>query len=161
MRGNSIDLQTTGLVELAQELVRIANALSGPPMSAAMLKAISPVLGGAQSFAKPDTSSYKNSLRKTVEIGADYVVGVVGSPAEHAPYAVYPTRPHWPPSAPIIAWAARHGMDESAAYAIIRTIAKRGTHGDLSLPKALAQFGPGALRELEQAISEIVEGTRR
>ncbi len=62
-----------------------------------------------------------------------------------APQAVWIERGRGPgpvPLAPIKAWAARHGMDESAAYPIAKKIAESGTAPRWVLRKATERIRP-------------------
>jgi hypothetical protein len=67
-------------------------------------------------------------------------------------YVEYGTRPHWMPIAPLILWAARHGMDEGAAYAIQKKIAERGTYPQPYLFMSLDYLEPVIDRLIENAI---------
>jgi len=51
----------------------------------------------------------------------------VKAEAPHAVYIEYGTLPHYPPIAPLKAWARRKLGDESAAWAVQKKIGKEGT----------------------------------
>jgi hypothetical protein len=87
----------------------------------------------------------------------------------HPPADVYAgpvetgTRPHFPPPSALLLWVQKklHIEDEkkalSVAFAISRTIAKRGTQGAHMFDQALAQLQLMAPGIMERAIAEALE----
>lgn len=56
---------------------------------------------------------------------------IVGAGASYSPFVEKDTRPHFPPIAPLIAWATVKGFDDpvGAAWGTARKIAEKGTTG--------------------------------
>jgi len=79
-----------------------------------------------------DTGILRASIATRVTPGQEAGVLVRGEvfTGAQAPYAIYVeagTRPHWPPRAPIEAWARRKLGDASLWFVVARAIARRGT----------------------------------
>lgn len=70
---------------------------------------------------------YKGTAERSVSFEIDGKKLSVGATAAHAKYIYYGTKPHWVPIAPLKEWARWKLGDESAAWAIQRSIAKHGT----------------------------------
>lgn len=51
----------------------------------------------------------------------------IGTSLGYGKWVEHGTGPHFPPVEPLKEWARRHGMPESAAYAIALAISRRGT----------------------------------
>lgn len=87
---------------------------------------------------------------------------IVNPPADVYGAAVeYGTVPHFPPVAPLIRWVEKKfgthlsaGEQKSVAYAIARTIAKRGTAGHFMFQRAFEQGRERAETLLDQALDE-------
>ena len=91
-------------------------------------------------MARGYTPVYLGDLRDSYEFemsgGAGPVSDFVfiGSPLKYAPYVEFGTRPHWPPRAALLAWAASKGIE---VFLVQRAIATRGTFGIHMLAKAV------------------------
>lgn len=109
-----------------------------------------------------NTGALRASLGSFVWTGPDWVRGAVGSPVAYAPYVEYGTRPHWPPLAPLEAWARRKFTLGSGAEAtkearsiarrVAFAISKRGTKAARMLRHAFARAGPQLPRYVGQAV---------
>lgn len=94
------------------------------------------------------------------------VEGVVGTSLAYAAAVELGTKPHMPPVEPLVDWAQQklglRGKDaESAAWAIARTIAQRGTLGVGMFHRTwhanLAQIGTGFADCMQRILGRIAE----
>lgn len=102
----------------------------------------------------------KQSIGSEVRSLADAVIGVVGTPLSYALPVEIGTRPHFPPVAAIQDWVrVKLGLDgpegRSAAFAIARKIAKRGTKGAFMFRDALEASRAELERQLQLAVEAI------
>lgn len=119
----AVTLRLEGAPELIRRLngsARIVSAEEQRAMTASLLL----VEGAARRNAKQDTRQLMNSISSRQRRGGDALIGEVGPSARHGLYVERGTRPHWPPLAPLVGWARRHGV---SPYAVQRAIARRGT----------------------------------
>jgi len=101
-----------------------------------------------------DQGDLKGSINTKVDQDGSTVQMEVGPDAEHAPYVQFGTRPHWPPIAPLKAWARRKVGDAGFGYYVQKKIAREGTDPQdfLTGPgRKLAKETPG---RLEDAIAD-------
>jgi HK97 gp10 family phage protein len=76
-----------------------------------------------------------------------------------APYGIFVeegTRPHFPPVAPLEAWAKRKFGRPGLGYAVARAIARRGTKGHHMLRNAFEAMRPKVEPALARALSRAV-----
>lgn len=71
------------------------------------------------------------------------------------------TRPHFPPSAPLIDWAVRHGMPPSAGYAIQQKIGKEGTKPAPYLIPAYNKVAPKYKKNIDKTITRALQRANR
>lgn len=88
------------------------------------------------------------------------VIGEVGTSIAHAVPVELGTRPHFPPIAPLQDWAeAKLGLDaeaaRGAAFAIARTIAKRGTRGAFMFEHGFARARAQIVQMYDAALLRI------
>lgn len=73
------------------------------------------------------TGALERSVSSTYSASGTSFQIVIGPTAPHRAYVRDGTRPHWAPLAPLEKWAEWKLGDKSAAVAVQRSIAKRGT----------------------------------
>lgn len=88
------------------------------------------------------------------------IIGEVGTSIAHAVPVELGTRPHFPPIAPLQDWAeAKLGLDadaaRGAAFAIARTIARRGTKGAFMFQHGFARARAQVVQMYDQALLRI------
>jgi soluble lytic murein transglycosylase-like protein len=101
-----------------------------------------------------DTGAYRASAK--IETFSNGFAKRVGSDSSYARPVEFGSAPHFPPLDPIREWARRHGIPESAAYAIALNISRRGTPAKPALFPAFEQERSGfekLIREAWQTIS--------
>jgi len=81
---------------------------------------------------------------------------VVGTDVAYAPYVEYGTLPHKPPYEPIARWAHLHKLDE-AVWAIIQSIAQKGTQPKPYLRPAYEATKPEVAPLIAQRLSEVTK----
>ncbi len=171
----AIDVEVVGAEELTAELVAAAEALSPDgmvaPMKSATLyitrqakKNLSKKYGGVGTeTGGVNTGRLRNSITPQVKTHMLETVGIVGSNVKYAPFVEYPTRPHYPPIAPLIMWVRRKfGLAGramiSAAYGVQRAIGKRGTKGILFLTHAFESSTNKIIQIFDRAVKKATEG---
>ncbi len=93
-----------------------------------MTRSVIAVEGDAKRNAPVDRGQLRRSLTHTVKASGRDIVGTVGTNLLYARVVEEGRRPgSQPPTAPIAAWATRHGIPTTAAYVIARAIGRRGT----------------------------------
>ncbi len=108
----------------------------------------------------------RSSIFSEERIQGDGVLGVVGSPLEHAVYVELGTRPHFPPLEPLEDWVrVKFGYTEEAqvkgtALAIARKIAARGTLAVGMFNRTFRYYQPQIERRFEQAVQRAVDRAR-
>jgi HK97 gp10 family phage protein len=105
----------------------------------------------AKRLAAVDTGGMRSAIRAR-QVGP--LEWEVRSPRPGV-YVEFGTRPHFPPLAPITAWARRHGI-EKAAFAIARKISRVGTRAQPFMRPALEKVMP----RIRQMIDQIARGAR-
>lgn len=116
----TISIHIQGLDQLRHKL---NGAHADAPISRYLDRGAFFLQGKARAKAAVDRGQMRNS------VGTEKVSTRerrVGPSAKQGPFQEFGTRPHFPPVAPIEAWAWRHGMP-GAGYSIARKIARRGT----------------------------------
>jgi len=63
---------------------------------------------------------------------------------------------HMPPSSALVGWVRRHGMPESAAYAVARKIALRGIRARPWLSTAHTTIAPRFVKDLTAALNKLL-----
>lgn len=155
-----IDLSTAEIVarafEVAPEVAR-EELLAGVTEADALLerevKEGTPVgVGGG--------GGLRGSIGSAETVLADSVLGLVSSSAIHAQPVELGSRPHFPPVAPIRDWVEHklgisQDQSEGVAFAIARTIAKRGTKGHFMFRNAFEANELQVLQILNAAVGRI------
>jgi len=98
-------------------------------------------------------------------VAGDKVWGELGTPCVYAEPVEYGTRPHWPPSGPLVHWVERilniHGKEaETVAFLIARAISKRGTKGAHMFSKGFAAAESRVVGILDEIPEEILRQMR-
>lgn len=88
--------------------------------------------------------------------------GSITVDAPHAPFVEYGTRPHWPPTQPILDWVkAKFGLTgqqaEQAAFSIRAKIAAHGTKPRFFMRRTVQQLTKGGVvfREIEKELRKL------
>lgn len=149
-----VRVELRGVLEARAKADQVVRDLSGAPMLTAMRDATMLVTRTARQEAVVDRGLYRASIVPAIETRGAQVVGIVGSNAAHAPYAVLGSRPHWPPMQALVGWARRHGID---VFLVARAIARRGTRGDRSLIIGLERNTNQITSLLARAVTRIVD----
>jgi phage gpG-like protein len=113
-------------------------------MGAAARWAAFAVVALAQRYVKRDTGNLANSLAGEVRSVAGGVEAVAGTSVPYAADVEYGRRPggRMPPVEAIRAWAVSHRIPEEAAFAIARSIQRRGIPPSPYLTRALEELAP-------------------
>jgi|GEM_PF-5217037 hypothetical protein len=122
-------------IEISHEAERLVARLNeAPRISADVIEKNLRTVGGgiARAMVKVlDVVKYKGTLARSVstEYSAEppYYTIRIGPTAPHAQVVRTGSRPHWAPIAPLKEWAKWKLGDEHAAYAVQKSIAKKGT----------------------------------
>ena len=83
------------------------------------------------------------------------VTYIVGTPLRYAASVEFGSVPHWAPIGPLKQWAKRKLGDESAAYAVQKTIAKKGTKPQPFLRPAYKKVIPGYKKEIKRILRSV------
>ena len=75
--------------------------------------------------------------------------------APYASFVEHGTRPHRPPSAPLLSWAARRGIQNG--WGVIHAIAEKGTAPHPFLEPVVESTKGWVLRQLDQAVEREVQ----
>lgn len=111
--------------------------------------AVNTPVGATAKARQGVVSSAEVKFNGDIEGHVDYV-----APASYIVFADQGTRPHWPPYAPIAYWAQRVLGDISAAGAIMRSIARRGTKAQRFVERT-------AVENTYQAVSIVAASMQR
>lgn len=84
----------------------------------------------------------------TAEVAASGVVPMV---------IEFGSAPHFPPIAPLEAWAHRHGMPPGTGFAIAQAIARRGTPAHPFMYPAFDTIAPKFVKDLTAALNRMME----
>ncbi len=141
MGGIAWNLKIVGAEKLEKKL---SAELFKTPLAQAIKKATLFLEREVKKNTPVDTGRLRSGI--TNQIAPDF--GIVGTNVKYASFVEYGSKPHWPPIAPLEAWASRHGM-KGAGYAIARKIAAKGT-------AARQMFGKG-FTALQGKIGEFVK----
>lgn len=90
----------------------------------AMTASLLLVEGDARRWVRQDTRRLMSSITSRQRQDGNALVGEVGPSVRYGLYVETGTRPHWPPAAPLVGWARRHGV---SVRAVQIAIARRGT----------------------------------
>lgn len=110
--------------------------------------------GQAKRNVRVDRGGLRNSI--THELDPDGLGGRAGTAIEYGPAEEFGSRPHWPPIEPLKDWARRHGMEESAAYAIAAKIAREGTEAAPFLFPAFEEERPKYIERIRAGVARVV-----
>lgn len=108
--------------------------------------------------AQPHPAVDTGALLSSVLVTGSPISVVVAAP--HAAYIDLGTRPHFPPVAPLAAWAMRRGLAgtpeeaQRIGFAIAKKIARDGIAPRHFMQKAWARFGPVVKDEVSRALAE-------
>jgi HK97 gp10 family phage protein len=80
------------------------------------------------------------------------VTYIVGTALKYAAAVEFGSVPHWAPIGPLKQWAKRKLGDEGAAYAVQKTIAKRGTKPQPFLRPAYMKVIPGYKKKIKRIL---------
>ena len=83
------------------------------------------------------------------------VTYIVGTALKYAAAVEFGSVPHWAPIGPLKQWAKRKLGDESAAYAVQKTIAKRGTKPKPFLRPAYMKVIPGYKKKIKRILRSV------
>ena len=83
------------------------------------------------------------------------VTYIVGTPLRYAASVEFGSVPHWAPIGPLKLWAKRKLGDEGAAYAVQKTIAKKGTKPQPFLRPAYLKVIPGYKKEIKRILRSV------
>ena len=83
------------------------------------------------------------------------VTYIVGTPLRYAASVEFGSVPHWAPIGPLKQWAKRKLGDEGAAYAVQKTIAKKGTKPQPFLRPAYKKVIPGYKKEIKRILRSV------
>ena len=119
----AISLELLGADGLSRGLARSRETVAQEQVRA-MTASLLLVEADARRNAAHDTRQLLNSITHRVTTEPGGLLGRVGPSARHGLYVERGTRPHWPPAAPLVGWARRHGVP---VFAVQRAIARRGT----------------------------------
>lgn len=122
-------------VEISHEAERLVARLNNAPRTTAdVIEKNLRTMGGSITRAmrkELEVVKYRGTLERSVstEYSAEhpYYTIRIGPTAPHANIVRTGTRPHLPPLAPLKEWATWKLGDERAAYAVQKSIAKKGT----------------------------------
>jgi len=153
----AVNLRLEGAQGLEAALARAQGAVRATNLRA-MQTACLLVEADARRNVAHDTRQLMNSITSRVTTRGPAIIGQVGPSARYGVYVEKGTRPHWPPAAPLVGWARRHGVP---VIAVQRAIARRGTRASPFLvpaftknrEKIVALFGVAA-----QAVTATIAG---
>lgn len=156
-----IEVKVSGVTEVQEELVRVADNITGPPMVKAMRDALVPLMRDARTFAPSDMSKLRGNILPAVFAGSNVVKGVVGSNLKYAPFQELGTgtfagkAPHFPPPSALAVWARRKGLD---AWAVAISIYRRGGLRPLRyMARAFEQNKDAVVKIIEDAVARMVK----
>ena len=150
----AIDVEVKGLIETQRKMTQMARDVHGTPIVNAMRDATLIVQRSARQNAPVDTGRLRASITPEIRATPVEVVGVVGSNVVYAPFVEMGTRPHFPPTAALETWAARHGL---VAFLVARAISRRGIRAVRFLQRAFEDNRGRIVNRFERAIKEIVD----
>lgn len=119
----AINLRLEGADALIRQLGRSPRIVSEEERRA-MTASLLLIEASARRNVRQDTRRLQNSITHQQRQEGNTLVGQVGPSAGYGLYVETGTRPHWPPAAPLVGWARRHGV---SVRAVRIAIARRGT----------------------------------
>lgn len=122
----------------------------------------------AKNLAPKMTGTLKRSLTSEVTTINGVPSGIVGSPLKYArameygagPSAIKPQKPFTPPSAPILAYAAKKGLTTQEGWALWQSIRKKGIKPHPFLVPAFDEKQQSITERIQAAIQTAVERMR-
>ncbi len=104
----------------------------------------------------------RDTIHGKVGTSGKTVAGILGTPVEYGEPVELGTKPHFPPVGPLTFWVEKKlgysGKEaESIAFAIAKTISKRGTKGAKMFKKALDENEAAVVRILREIPAEIIK----
>jgi hypothetical protein len=167
----NVKFEIKGAKELSNALARLWQHDTPEALETALYREAETVITMAKERVPVDMGILKNSGFVELPVMTDDQVTVTlgfGGAAET--YALYvhegigPAvgRPAFmPPVEPFIGWARRHGMPESAAYAIARKVGERGLPPRKYLESALLERTQQVEQAIVRAVQDAAERARR
>lgn len=112
---------------------------------------------GAKSLAPKMTGTLKRSITSEVTTISGVPTGIVGSPLKYAPSVEFGSKPHTPPSGPILAYANKKGIN---GWALWQSIRKKGTKAHPFLVPTFDEKKQSITERLQKAIQTAAERMR-
>jgi hypothetical protein len=106
-------------------LDRLFGALG--PLAADLLRRGRNVEAEAKRLCPVDEGRLRSSITTLLASEGGLPAVYVGTNVSYALFVHEGTRPHFPPVAPIAAWASRVGLGAGAGFPVARAISRRGT----------------------------------
>jgi HK97 gp10 family phage protein len=152
-----VTVTVRGAKELAAALDQAPRAVSAAAQ-AAMTKSLLLVEAEARRTVAHDTRALMNSITSQQAVRGDTLVGKVGPSLQYGLYVETGTRPHWPPAAPLVGWARRHGIP---VRMVQLAIARRGTRARPFLQPAFEKYREQIVALFAQANVTVTETLAR
>jgi len=153
----AIDVRLVGAPELAAALGAVPASLRAANVRA-MNASLVLVEADARRNVVHDTRQLMNSITHRVTERGEVVTGTVGPTVAYGLYVEQGTRPHWPPRAPLVAWARRHGIP---VFLVQRAIARRGTRARPFLVPALTKNHDKIVARFAAASAQVTAAVAR
>ena len=149
-----ITVKAKGFEEFVNDMNK-AGDLFPTIMRKALTRSVTKIQREAKDNAEQskDTGSLQRNIKRTVRGLRGEVVA--GSP--HAIFVEEGTRPHFPPVAPLEAWAARKLGSPGLGFVIARSIARKGTPAQPFMQPAVDDSIRDVERYFEIALDELVD----
>ena len=158
-----ITMTVSGVAQTSANLANIGAELQGAPMVNTMKQSVTLLHGEAQSnlvgWQSPelggvDTGNLRASIETSVDTPVNALEGRVFTNIPYAPFIEHNCVPHYPPWAPIRAWARTHGVDAAVVH---RAIEMRGTIGKRYFGRAVEKRGAEVVGMFETTVTDIVQ----
>lgn len=150
-----ITVRVTGLAEAERKL---GPQVLARPVRNWFERSTIAIQNEARERAPVDTGRLRNNIMRQIDSSLVPRWGLVGTDVHYSVYVHQGTRPHWPPIAPIRAWARRHRVNP---YAVQRAIARRGTRARPFLRDGMNAALPAVQRYLTVLAAEIEQEAER
>lgn len=159
--GNGVTVQITGIDNLVKALEKArleAEVVIKRRLASAGLELETEAKHNITDIPAVDTGKTRASVHYKSEDGgwtaAVHVPGIV-------PYVIeYGSAPHFPPIAPLEAWAQRHGLPRGMGFVIARNIAQRGTPAHPFMVPAFVTVSKRFVRDLEGDLKQMLESIK-
>jgi len=151
-----MEIKVEGLEELREKLK--PESLLMPPWKKAFEDSVILLEREAKVGARVavDTGRFRGSITHEIDSAPMPLWGETGTAVNYAPAIEYGRKPgKMPPVDALKPWARRHGMPESAAFAIARKIQKYGIKGKFIFKQAYEKSEARISRYFDRALDEI------